>query len=184
MKFMNKTGMIFDKIIDYAMLASAIMVVLLAVVVSEDVIVRKLFDFTWPPLFEIVEYTLLWMTFLGTAWILRKGTHIRMDSILGRLSTKNQSLINTITSILCAFLLAGMTFYTIKLTVYDYQTHFQLATILNPVKWPIEIVVPFGFFLLFVQSVRNANSSLSAYKALTKPGTAVVPAALPGKEQA
>ena len=183
MKFMNKVGSVFDKIIDYSMLASAIMVVLLAVVVSEDVIVRKLFDFTWPPLFEIVEYSLLWMTFLGTAWILRKGTHIRMDSIVGRLSAKNQSLVNCITSIMCAVLLAGMVFYTIKLTVFDFQTHFILASILNPVKWPIEIVVPFGFFLLFVQSIRNANGSLAAYKTLAKP-VVETPAAVPTKEQA
>ena len=123
---MEKAGWLFDKVLDYTMLGSAIIVVVMALAVSEEVIVRKIFNFTWPPLFEIVEYMLLWMTFLGAAWILRKGTHIKMDSVLGRFPVRTQALLNFITGIMCAILLAAMTYYTAKLrqsTIVTYNRH-------------------------------------------------------------
>ncbi len=183
MKFLNKLGWVFDKVLDYTMLAAAILVVLMALAVSEETIVRKAFDFTWPPLYEIVEYLLLWITFLGSAWILRKGTHVRMDSVLGQFSPRVQALVNCVTSIVGAILMAAMAYYTIKLDIHDYQSHVLLATILNPVKWPIEMIVPVGFILLLIQSVRNANASLNSYKALGKKEVAA-PSVAPSKEQA
>jgi TRAP-type mannitol/chloroaromatic compound transport system permease small subunit len=180
---LKRLGWIFDKVLDYTMLAAAILVVVMALAVSEETIVRKAFDFTWPPLYEIVEYLLLWITFLGAAWILRKGTHVKMDSVLGRFSPRVQALVNCITSIVGALLMGVLTYYTIKLAVHDYQTHVLLATIMNPVKWPIEMIVPIGFILLLIQSVRNANASLNTYKTLGKK-EAAAPSVVPGKEQA
>jgi TRAP-type C4-dicarboxylate transport system permease small subunit len=106
-----------------------------------------------------------------------------MDSVVGRFSPRIQSLMNCITSFACAGLIAAMTYYTAKLTVFDYQTHFQLSTIVNPVKWPIESIIPFGFVLLFIQSIRNAVSSLNTYK-MTLKKELRVSAVVPGKEQA
>jgi TRAP-type mannitol/chloroaromatic compound transport system permease small subunit len=79
--------------------------------------------------------------------------------------------------------MAAMTYYTIKLAIHDYQTQVLLATILNPVKWPIEMIVPVGFILLLVQSARNAYASLNSFKALSKK-EAAAPSVAPSKTQA
>jgi TRAP-type C4-dicarboxylate transport system permease small subunit len=168
MKLLHKAGIIFDKIVDYMLLSAAVIVVLTAVVVSEDVISRKFFGFTWVLLYEIITYALLWMTFLGTTAIMRMHSHVKMDSVTGRLSSKVQALINGVTSTLCALLLIGIVFYTAKMTVSDYQTNFILATILNPPKWPIEIIIPTGFFMLLIQIIRNAHGFFVTYKALSR----------------
>ena len=168
MNFFHRVEIIFDKIIDTMLLAAAVIVVLDAVVVSVDVLLRKFIGFTWAPLYEIITYTLLWMTFLGTTAIMRMNSHVKMDSVTGRLSPKTQALINGVTSTLCALLLIGIIFYTIKLTVSDYQTNFILATIVNPPKWPIEIIIPIGFLMLFIQIIRNAYNFFVTYKALSR----------------
>jgi len=168
MKFWSKAERIFDKVVDYALLAAAVMVVMMAVVVSVDVILRKTINFTWSPLYEIIEYSLLWMTFLGTTAIMRMNMHVRMESIMGMLSPRAQALLNTITSVVCAILAVWILFYTTKLTVHDYRTHFTVATILNPVKWPIEIIIPIGFFMLFIQVVRNTRTFFVTYKSLSR----------------
>jgi TRAP-type C4-dicarboxylate transport system permease small subunit len=172
MNSFHKAEIIFDKIIDYMLLAAAVIVVMDAVVVSVDVILRKFLGFTWAPLYEIITYTLLWMTFLGTTAIMRMNSHVKMDSVTGRLSTKVQALLNGVTSSLCALLVVGIVFYTVKLTVSDYQTNFILATIVNPPKWPIEIIIPIGFFMLLIQIIRNAHGFFATYKAMSR-GTQV-----------
>lgn len=168
MKFWSKAEHIFDKMVDYMLLAAAVIVVVMAVAVSADVILRKTINFTWSPLYELIEYSLLWMTFLGTTAIMRMNMHVRMESIIGMLSPKAQALLNTIMSVVCAILAVWMLVYTIKLTVHDYRTHFTVATIMNPVKWPIEIIIPIGFFMLFIQIIRNTKAFVTTYKTLSR----------------
>ncbi|OGO43020.1 MAG: hypothetical protein A2137_06790 [Chloroflexi bacterium RBG_16_58_8] len=168
MKILHRAGIVFDKVIDYMLLFAAALVVVDAVAVSQDVIIRKIWNFTWSPLFEIITFTLLWITFLGTTALMRAQSHVRMDSVTGRLPPRFQALLNFITSSACTLLLVGITVYTVRLTVSDYQTHFTVATIMNPVKWPIEIIIPIGFFTLFIQVIRNAYGFLNTYKALAR----------------
>jgi C4-dicarboxylate transporter DctQ subunit len=168
MKTLCKAEIIFDKIINYMLMAAAAIVVLDALAVSADVILRKVIGFTWAPLYEIISYSLLWMTFLGTTAIMRMNSHIKMDSLISQLSPKTEALLNAITHCVCVLLSGIILFYTIKLTITDYQTNFILASILNPPKWPIEIIIPVGFFMLFVQIIRNGKGFFERYKALSR----------------
>ena len=107
MKILRRAEIIFDKIIDTMLMAAAAIVVLDALVVSADVILRKAIGFTWAPLYEIITYSLLWMTFLGTTAIMRMNSHVKMDSLTSQLSPKTEALLNTITHGVCV-LLAGV----------------------------------------------------------------------------
>ena len=169
MNLLRRAGRVFDKAVDYMLLAAAIIIVLDAVAVSQDVIIRKFFNFTWAPLFEIITFTLLWMTFLGTTALMRNLGHVKMDSVTSRLEPKTLALVNFITSCACVLLMVVFTYYTVRLTVHDYQTHFTVATVLNPVKWPIEIIIPIGFLTLFIQLIRNAHNFLNTYKSTPVP---------------
>jgi len=168
MKVLRKAEIIFDKIVDYMLMGAAVIVVLDALAVSADVILRKAIGYTWAPLYEIITYSLLWMTFLGTTAIMRMNSHVKMDSLTSQLSPKTEALLNSISHSVCVLLAGVMLFYTIKLTVTDYQTNFVLASILNPPKWPIEIIIPMGFFMLFVQIIRNTKGFFERYKALSR----------------
>jgi TRAP-type C4-dicarboxylate transport system permease small subunit len=164
MEILHRAGVVFDKIIDYMLLAAAIIIVFDAVAVSQDVIIRKFIGFTWSPLFEIITFTLLWMTFLGTTSLMRSLGHVKMDSLTGRLEPRTQALVNFITSCACVLLMALMIYYTVKLDVQDYQSHYTLATIVRPVKWPIESIIPIGFIMLGIQLIRNARNFLNTYR--------------------
>jgi TRAP-type C4-dicarboxylate transport system permease small subunit len=179
----QKIGKIFDKVVDFMLLAAAIIIVFDAVAVSQDVIIRKFFDFTWSPLYEIMEFTLLWFTFLGTTALMRAQTHVRMDSLSSRFPHKAQAMLSFVTSTACSLLLVGICIYTVKLLIFDIQTNFVLSTILNEAKWPIEIIIPIGFICLLVQMIRNAAGFLKTYQTTRKPAPADQPA-VPSKEQA
>jgi C4-dicarboxylate transporter DctQ subunit len=168
MNFLSKAEIIFDKIIDSMLMAAAVIVVLDALAVSSDVILRKVIGLTWAPLYELITYSLLWITFLGTTAIMRMNGHVKMDSLLSRLSPKTTALLNGISHCACVLLAGVMLFYTIKLTITDYHANFVLASIMNPPKWPIEIIIPIGFFMLLVQIIRNTWDFFKRYKALAR----------------
>ncbi len=164
MNLWKKSGRAFDKTVDTMLVTSGLIVFVQAIWVSIDVIVRKAFDWTWAPSFELLSYSLVWMTFLGVAAIYRDRGHVIMEAVVQSLPAKVQNLISLITTCavmgLCAFLL----FFTARLTIRDYVDHFVLASVLNPPKWPIEIVIPLAFLTLFVQSLRHLGFYYRAYR--------------------
>jgi len=164
MRFLQKAGRAFDKLVNFLLLLSAILILLDTLAIAQDVIVRKIADFTWAPLYELLTYTMVWLTFLGTAAIYRDNGHVRMESILGMLSKRAQDLLNFATSCVVVLLCLCCLFLTARLTINDYLNHFVLATVLNPVKWPIEMIIPISFLVLTVQAVRHTVNYFKAYR--------------------
>jgi C4-dicarboxylate transporter DctQ subunit len=171
MKFFRKAERVFDKTVSAMLLVSGVIVLIDMLAVVQDVIIRKAFDFTWAPLYEILTFSLVWMTFLGTTAIYRDDGHVKLDSFLQLLPKRVQTLTHFITSCAVALLCLFLLFLTARLTINDYRNHFVLSTVLNPPKWPIEIIIPFNFILLFFQAVRHAVRYLSEYRSegLAKP---------------
>ena len=105
MNFLSKAGRAFDKTMDAMLVVSGLIVFIQAIWVSVDVIVRKSFDWTWAPSFEILSYSLLWMTFLGTAAIYRDRGHVVMEAIVQKIPARAQDMISLVTTIAIVALL-------------------------------------------------------------------------------
>jgi TRAP-type C4-dicarboxylate transport system permease small subunit len=164
MNFLRKAERFFDRLMNLMLLVSGVIVILDTVLVAQDVIVRKSLDYTWSPLYEILTYSLVWMTFLGTAAIYRDDGHVKLDSFMQLLPKRTQTFINFLTSCAVVVLCIFMCFLTARLTINDALNHFVLATILNPPKWPIEIIIPIAFFMLFIQAIRHSVRYFKAYR--------------------
>jgi len=159
---------IFDSTITVLMGLAAALIIFDMLAVSVEVILRYFFTISISGLFEITEYSLLWITFLATAWILRNNGHIRVDLVINRLNPRRRAGLNIVSSIICIFLLVLITWYSVGITIHDFRTGFTQSTVLEPVKWPIEIIIPIGTFLLLVQLLRNTYGYLMSRKALPK----------------
>ena len=168
MKVGERFWAIFDKTITIMMAISAALVLLAALAVTVDVLMRYAFAMTYAGLFEITEYSLLWITFLGTAWIMKNNRHVRVDLVINRLNPRHGAILNAVASIISVLLLMAMTWYTARLTLHDLQTDFTLSGVLRTPKWPLEIIIPIGFFLLLIQLLRNTYRHLTSLKALSR----------------
>ena len=157
----------FDRTIAAMMAISSALVVLIAVAVTIDVLMRYIFSKTYAGLFEITEYSLLWITFLGAPCIMKNNGHVRVDLIVNRLPPYQRVLLTIIADFISIFLLMTMTWYTAGLTIHDFRTSFTLSGILMAPKWPIEIIIPIGFFLLLLQMARHTRQHVKDLKALS-----------------
>ena len=167
MRIAAKAGAIFDKALTAMMIIAVLVVVFDMLAISIDVLMRYSIGVTWPALFELSEYSILWMTFLSAAWISKIDGHVKVDLVLNRLSPRNKAIANTVTSIICTILMVIIVWFTLKLTVADYQTGYYYISVLQPPKWVIEMIIPFGCFLLFIQFFRLAYRNLASRKVLT-----------------
>ncbi len=159
---------VFDKTVTVMMVMGAALIIIDMLAVSVDVIVRYLVGVSYTGLFELTEYSLLWITFLATAWLLKSGGHIRVDLLVERVPPRPRAIINIVASIVGVILLGALTWYGARLTVLDFQTGAYLSTVLSPVKWPIEIIVPIGYFLLLIDLLRKTNRYLTTLRTLPR----------------
>lgn len=164
MKLQRIVTAIFDGIITLFGILVVILIAFNMISVSTAVVMRYLLKSSPAWVIEVTEYSLLYITFLGSAWLLRKEGHVRMDLIISGFNPKTRALINTITYALCTIVCFIVAWYGVKVTWDHYQTHYVLPTILRPPSYLIVGVIPIGSFALFVQFLRRTTKYLQTYQ--------------------
>ncbi len=158
-KLLSKAGRIFDSAIaSFAMLA-AVVLAFGTGLVNTQVVMRR---FLHSPILwelEVTEFCLLYITFLGAAWVLKEEGHVSVDIVVNRLSPKTKIILNIIISIIgiAAFIL--FTWYGTRLTIEFFQTSFYLGTASRTPKGPIMMIIPFGSFFMIIQFIRRLHKN-------------------------
>jgi C4-dicarboxylate transporter, DctQ subunit len=114
---------------------------------------------------EIVEYSMLWLTFLGSAWVLRNNAHIRMDMVTDRISPRSRHLLGAITSYFGAVLCLLLAFFGARATVHAVRTGYTLMTYLEIPSAYINFIIPLGFLMICLEFVVRGNHCIRAYRA-------------------
>ena len=156
MRFLNRVFRVLDRIVDGGGLVGGMFILLLVAIILWEVIVRYLLGqgTTWAV--EISEYILLYFPFLVAAFVLKQEGHVRLDVILGRLKPKTQYLVNLISSIVIVIVCMFIMWFGVKVTLRLFENGDTTATALMVPKFILVAVIPFGAFLLVIQSIRRA----------------------------
>ncbi|MEE4363971.1 MAG: TRAP transporter small permease [Desulfotignum sp.] len=101
------------------------------------------------------EYALLWITFLGTAWVLKRDKHVSIDLVTGRLSPKKQSWFRLFHSLLGMLLCLVFLWYGTRVTIEQFQRGVVDVQAVDVPKYIILMVIPIGFFALVLQFARQ-----------------------------
>lgn len=110
------------------------------------------------------EYSLLWVTFLGTAWVLADDRHITIQLLTDRLGTSGRYVLTLIQNLVGAVLCSVFCWYGI-LTTRDHLIRGVMDTqAIDVPKGYILAVIPLGFFLLFLQFLRKLMVALTDRK--------------------
>lgn len=168
MKFLNRGISFFDRINKILAFLTGTLIVLIMLIICAEVIMRFLFNRSITGAVEITEYFLLFISFLGAAWLLAREGHVRVDIVVNKLSPRIEALVNVLTSILGAFICFTFTYYGVKVTWVNYQQLTFIPSPLEPPFYPILAIIPIGNFLLFIQFLIRTQRYVEAWKALKK----------------
>jgi TRAP-type C4-dicarboxylate transport system permease small subunit len=101
------------------------------------------------------EYAMLWITFLGTAWLLARNRHVSIELVVSRFGEKGKRVFGTIHDFLGVILCVTLCYYS-ALCTWD---HFRRGVIdvqgVDVPKAYILAVIPLGFLLLSLQFIRR-----------------------------
>ncbi len=124
---------------------------------ATNAVVRYLFSFSSNSFLEIQWYLFAACVMLGASQVLRVNEHVRVDVFYGRYSGRTQALIDLIG--LLFFLLPSMMlmfYFAWPLFLKMYQSGEASSNAGGLIRWPAMLMLPLGFFLLFLQGLSEA----------------------------
>jgi len=110
------------------------------------------------------EYSLLWMTFLGSAWVLHRRKHVAVDIITGRLGPASRRVADVVHSLLGIGVCGVLCWYSSLMTLSLFQRGVMDVQAVDMPKHLVLMVIPAGFLVLTAQFTRNLAASLRRTK--------------------
>ncbi len=165
MKMLRKATNIFDGTVNFLALLAAVILILVMFAVLYEVVMRYFLNRPTIWVLEYTEFSLLFITFLGATWLLRRGGHVRMDVVLSRFAPRTQTVVNIITSILAAIVFLFITGYGVVATWDSFVAGKSTHSLLQTPIFPIMFIIPVGSFFFFIQLLRRIHSYFGIWRA-------------------
>jgi TRAP-type C4-dicarboxylate transport system permease small subunit len=160
MELFKKLGKILDRILDFFSFLVCAIIVVITLAVCVNVIMRYVFNRPIIGVEEITEQLLLFITFLGTAWLLKNEGHVTVDFVVIKLSPRTQAVLSIISSLFGVLISLALTWYGTKVTWSNFVKGAYFSTILELPKAPFFAVIPLGSFFLLVQFLRRIVNTI------------------------
>lgn len=138
----------FNKVLVFI---ASLMMAGLMIIVCVDLTLRYFFNspLLWGT--EVTEILLLYITFLGMAWVFREDGHVVIDVFTSQITGRKKKILDGISYFLVGIVAAVLVYYGFY-TVYD---HFRRGvfnpTVIETPIWLIIVVIPVGSVPLFLE---------------------------------
>lgn len=145
-----------------------VLVLAMPVAVSVNVLSRFLFNRPFAVVFETVEYSMLWMTFLALPLVTLRSEHIRIDLVEGLIAGRPSEqrilrVLDHVGAIISGVVLLALTYFIGVIVYRSYGMGTLMVTTLQPPRWLIFLVIPvmtlLGAWAFLVQRVREVRNS-------------------------
>jgi C4-dicarboxylate transporter DctQ subunit len=164
MKLLKKISTFFDVAISTLAFMACIVLVVMWGIVCAEVVSRFFFNYSIPWMIEISEFGLIFITFMGAAWLLKKEGHIKVDILYVRLNSKNKIFLDIFTSIIGILICLFLVRYGIKVSVDHFQRGVVTITLMRFPTWPQYAVITIGCFLILIQFLRRLYRGIVMWK--------------------
>lgn len=129
---------------------AALLILAMSVWITYDVLSRYFFDFASPWAFDLSEYALVWITFLGAPWVLMQDRHVRIEILLDTLSIRAQRVLGVLVCLTALTACAILTWRTGIAAIEYFERNVMMPRIWRiPRVWPY-CVIPFSTAMLTV----------------------------------
>ncbi|MGE5838857.1 MAG: TRAP transporter small permease [Deltaproteobacteria bacterium] len=135
---------------------AAVAILFMMLAISYAVMMRYAWNKPVPWILEVSSYLMLYITFLGTAWLQRKGGHVKVDLVTGHLPPRVRAVFRAVTSLGGAIVGFVLAWKGSLVTVDYFQRDVTAIGILNTPQFLLMGIIPIGGFLLLVEFLLQA----------------------------
>ena len=146
----------FDRLLFALAVVAAAIVALVALAIGFEVVMRYFLNRPTRWVIEFSEYALVYIAFLGGAWVLREDSHVSVELLVDALPREARRWLRVVTSLLGAAICATIAWVSTSYTYELYESGEVLFRSLQTPKWAILAIIPAGMVLLAIQFLRRA----------------------------
>jgi TRAP-type C4-dicarboxylate transport system permease small subunit len=146
----------------------AVLTAALTLAVVYEVVARYFFNRPTIWAVDFTEYALLYVTFLGAAWALRRGAHIRIEILTERLGPRPQLVLAVLVSVLGAGVSMVLMWQGAEVTWEAYSKGQAMLKAWRVPRWVLILPIAAGSLLLSLEFLRRAWNS---FRQLTRRGS-------------
>ena len=157
----KKLGMIFDTVNYFFVWLMGISLAIGLLVTCYEVVLRYFLNRPTQWSLEYLENMMVFVTFLGLAWVLKKGGHVTMDLVLKQFPVRVQVAMHFFNFLVCAAASFLVMWYGGKVVWRQFVEGQCFATVLETPMWPLFAPIPIGFLLLGIECLRRAYAVFS-----------------------
>ncbi len=152
-------GKSLDRIEDFFAFLGGILLVVAVLSVVFQVIARYFFNLSFIWINEVNEYILLYVPFLGAAWLLRHNGHVTVDLVVQILPPRIKKVSDVLVAALGSIVSATLLWYGTVVTIQAYTRGTVSTTASQIPQVYLYIVIPVGALLLLLEFIRMAFNS-------------------------
>jgi TRAP-type C4-dicarboxylate transport system permease small subunit len=157
-------GKAFDTIIVVLFWMGGGLLVFATIGTCVDVVLRYSVNRPISWMLEITEYIMLYIPFLGAAFVLKENGHIRIDLVLTFLGERSRGWLNVVTSSVGGVVMLIYTWFGAQVTLDYIQRGVPSLESLRTPMFLILMIIPIGGFFFAVQFFRGTYSHYQKLK--------------------
>lgn len=165
---MKLLGKIFSKIINALTYitgwTAALSLVAAAIIVTEAVIVRKIFGVSTIWQIEASVFLLIFTVFAGAPFVQKNEHHLNVDLVLIHLSARTREILLVIVSIISCLLAALLAWYAWPMWWETVVNNEHSESLWGPPLWIPYLFLPLGMTLLFFQYIIYIHGKITALR--------------------
>lgn len=142
---------------------AGLLLIFIMLSVCMDVIMRYFMNRPQIWVTEVIECLLLYVTFLGSPWLLREEGHISVDVLVNRVGPKTGALLGIISSVIGLFVSCTLAVYGFRLTWDFFQRNIYTPTAMEIPVSAIIVIIPVGSLVLFFQFARRTITFVAGF---------------------
>jgi TRAP-type C4-dicarboxylate transport system permease small subunit len=163
MSLRRAAGRAFDRLLDACAWIGCALLAFQVISVSVEIVCRYLFDISFSVVTPLNEWSLVYLTFVGVAWLQREGGHTSDDSIVTMLPPWVNRTAQRAGWVLAIVTCGLLTWYGALATwdnyVKDTYDFFKLRDV--PIFY-VYLIIPIGSLLWLIQLLRRQSRPGSA----------------------
>ncbi len=152
-------GKSLDRIEDFFAFLGGILLVVAVFSVAFQIIARYFFGLSFIWINEVNEYILLYVPFLGAAWLLRHNGHVTVDLIVRVLPPRIKKASNILVAVLGGIVSAVLVWYGTLVTLEAYTRGTVSTTATQIPQVYLLVIIPVGSLLLLLEFIRRGFKS-------------------------
>lgn len=143
---------------------AALSLVAAAVIVTEGVIVRKIFGISTIWQIEASVYLLIFTVFTGSAFVQKSEHHLNVDLVIIHLSPRAREITLIVVSILSCIIAAILAWYAWPMWWETVVSNEHSESLWGPPLWIPYLFLPVGMTLLFLQYIVYIRNKIIALR--------------------